>query len=121
MDKLFRKFRKMRREGLFLYFIIGLYLLYTARGIFRSLSETPGRTALLIVFIIIFALAGLALVLVSGYFLLRAYYMNIYMAALEEEQAKNGSSDAYPPPAEKKLTWTDKYLDFMYRIFKIKQ
>ena len=36
MDKLFRKFRKMRREGLFLYFIIGLYLLYTARGYVRN-------------------------------------------------------------------------------------
>ena len=121
MDKIIAKFRKMKREGLFLYFIIGLYLLYTARSIFRSLSETPDKTALFIVFIIIFAAAGLFLVLISGYFLLRAYYLNLYLAALEEEQARLESSDPSAPPPEKKKTGTDRYLDFMYRLFKIKQ
>ena len=121
MDKLFRKFRNMKREGLFLYFVVGIYLLYTARSIFRSLSESPERRALFIVFIIIFSIAGVFLVLMCGYCLLRNYYLNLYLAELEEEKARLESADPSFPPPEKKKTGTDRYLDFMYRLFRIKQ
>ncbi|MBQ6371651.1 MAG: hypothetical protein IJJ22_00825 [Oscillospiraceae bacterium] len=122
MNRLFQKFKNMKREGLFLYFVIGIYLLYTARSILESLSENPGNRLLFIIFAVIFLLFGLFLVAMSGYHLLRNYYLNLYLAALEEEQARleaAGNSD--DPPPEKKKTGTDKYLDFMYRLFKIKQ
>ncbi len=121
MDKLFRKFRNMRREGLFLYFVVGIYLLYTARSILVSLSENPERRALFIVFIIVFGIAGAFLVLMCGYCLLRNYYLNLYLAELKEEEAKLESSDPSAPLPEKKETGASRYLDFMYRLFKIKQ
>ena len=121
MDKLFRKFKNMKREGLFLYFVVGIYLLYTARSILGSLSESPERRVLFVVFIIIFAIAGAFLVLMCGYCLLRNYYLNLYLAELEEQQARLESADSASLPPEKKKTGTDRYLDFMYRLFKIKQ
>ncbi len=121
MGKLFRKFKNMKREGLFLYFVIGLYLLYTARSIFTSLAENPEKKVFFTVFIIIFGLAGLFLVIMCGYCLLRNYYLSLYLAELEEQQARLESADPEFPPPEKKKTGVDRYLDFMYRLFKIKQ
>ncbi len=119
MDKLFRRFKEMKREKLFLYFVVGIYLVYTAVSVFRHLAESPDKKALLIVFCVLFLVFGLFLLLICGYFLLRAYYLRLYLAKLEEEQALYGDSDA--PRPEKPMTGAEKYLDFMYRLFKIKQ
>lgn len=121
MEKLFRKFKNMKRESLFLYFVIGLYLLYTARSIFSSLAENPEKKVFFTIFIILFAILGLFLVLVCGYCLLRNYYLNLYLAELEEQKARLESGDPSSPPPEKKKTGVARYLDFMYRLFKIKQ
>ena len=120
MDKLFRRFKNMKREKLFLYFVVGIYLVYTAVSILRSLfGGAAERQGLLIVFSVLFTVCGLFLVLVCGYCLLRAYYLRLYLAKLEEEQALYGESDE--PRPEKEMTGAEKYLDFMYRLFKIKQ
>ena len=119
MDKLFRKFKEMRREKLFLYFVGGIYLVYTAWSLLKALIGGADKQAPLIIFFIVFAVSGVSLVLICGYCLLRAYYLRLYLAKLEEEQALYGDSDE--PRPEKEMTGAEKYLDFMYRLFKIKQ
>ena len=121
MDRLLRKFRDMRREKLFLYFVVGIYLVYTAWSILRAVVAGTERPALLIVFGAVFAVCGLFLVLVCGWALLRAYYLRLYLAELEEQQALYGDADPETPRPEKPMTGAQKYLDFMYRLFKIKQ
>lgn len=122
MDRLLRKFRDMKREKLFLYFVVGIYLVYTAWSILRALvSGGAERPALLLVFGLVFAVFGLGLLLICGWALLRAYYLRLYLAELEEQQAMNGDADPETPRPEKEKTGAEKYLDFMYRLFKIKQ
>ena len=86
MDRLLRKFRDMKREKLFLYFVVGIYLVYTAWSILRALvSGGAERPALLLVFGLVFAVFGLGLLLICGWALLRAYYLRLYLAELEEQ------------------------------------
>ena len=121
MDRLLRKFRDMRREKLFLYFVVGIYLVYTAWSILRALINGTERPALMIVFVILFAVFGLGLLLICGWALLRSYYLRLYLAELEEQQALNEGEGPEAPRPEKPMTGAEKYLDFMYRLFKIKQ
>ena len=122
MDRLLRTYRDMKREKLFLYFVVGIYLVYTAWSILRALvSGGAERPALLLVFGLVFAVFGLGLLLICGWALLRAYYLRLYLAELEEQQAMNGDADPETPRPEKPMTGAEKYLDFMYRLFKIKQ
>ena len=70
---------------------------------------------------VLFAVFGTLLVLLCGWALLRGYYLKLYQAAQEEEQTRLESADPDAPPPEKKMTASDRYLEFMYRLFKIKQ
>ena len=119
--KLLTKFKAMKREGLILWFIIGLYLLYTASGGFRNLGEETGNRTLFCVFIVLFAITGIFLVLTCGYQLLRLFYLNIYEEQKEAEQARLEAGTIQPDQPAKKKTGTEKYLEFMFRVFKIKE
>ena len=119
--KLLEKFKAMRREGLLLWFIIGLYLLYTASSVFRGLEEESGNRAMFSAFIIVFAVLGIFLVLTCGYHLLRLFYLNIYEEQKEAEQARLEAGAAQADQPARKKTGTEKYLEFMFRVFKIKE
>ncbi len=118
IEKIGRRFRNMKREGLFLYLVIGIYLLYTARSVFHGLGEESGNTWVFWIFIVLFVLVGATLTVLSGYHLLRQFYLAQYMAQLEEEKTRIEAGEQILP---KKQTGTEKYLEFMYRLFKIKQ
>ena len=118
--KLLEKFRAMKREGLILWFIIGLYLLYTASSVVRGLEEESNR-AWFCVFIVVFAILGIFLVLTCGYHLLRLFYLNIYEEQQEAEKARLEAGGQLPEQPAKKKTGTEKYLEFMFRLFKIKE
>ena len=112
----------MKREGLLLWFVVGLYLLYTASGIFRNLGNETGNRTVLCVFIVLFAVVGIVLFALCGYFLLRMFYLNIYLEQKETEQAKlEAAGGMQPEHPEKKKTGMEKYLDLMFRIFRIKE
>lgn len=120
--KLLEAFKKMKREGLLLWFVVGLYLLYTASGIFRNLGNETGNRTVLCVFIVLFAVVGIVLFALCGYFLLRMFYLNIYLEQKETEQAKlEAEGGVQPEHPEKKKTGMEKYLDLMFRIFRIKE
>jgi hypothetical protein len=120
--KVLEAFKKMKREGLLLWFVVGLYLLYTASGVFRNLGNETGNRMMLCVFIVLFAVVGIVLFALCGYFLLRLFYLNIYLEQQEAEQAKlEAAGGLQPEQPGKKKSGTEKYLEFMFRIFRIKE
>ena len=59
--------------------------------------------------------------LTCGYQLLRLFYLNIYEEQKEAEQARLEAGTIQPDQPAKKKTGTEKYLEFMFRVFKIKE
>ena len=117
--KIRNKVLSMKREGHILYFIIGIYLIYTASNIFKTMDENPERTVpLFCTAAILFIIIGAALVFLMGCALLRNFYVRAYEEELEIEKAvaEGDSSAAKRLPSK----GTRKYLDFMYKIFRIK-
>ena len=121
IEKIRKRFRNMKREGLLLNFIIGLYLVYTASNVYRGLDENPGNHAVFYFFIVLFALVGSFLILMCGYHLLRLFYLNEYLAQREAERTRLEAGGPENAQQEKKMTGVQKYLEFMYRVFRIRE